>query len=115
MKFFHAYASARKKTNRISFLMTDEGNRVEKADEMGGVILKYFSEVFAAPGRIRSNVDVASPRMVSYEQNMRLTEEVSLEEFTTAVHQMHPQSIWPRRIESSILSELLEGYGKRGV
>ncbi|XP_074352031.1 uncharacterized protein LOC141691191 [Apium graveolens] len=45
-KFFHAYASARRKTNFISKLRVDGGDFVTKEEDMHRVVLDYFQTVF---------------------------------------------------------------------
>lgn len=89
-KKIHASASVRKKANQINFLMTDEGVRVDKNEDMGELVRDYFQNVFGDPGEGRSSANVDNPRKLSYEQNKMLIREVSFEEFTVAVHQMHP-------------------------
>lgn len=38
--FFHASATTRRKANRIRFLITDDGARIDKAEDMGELIKK---------------------------------------------------------------------------
>ncbi|XP_074337672.1 uncharacterized protein LOC141674870 [Apium graveolens] len=66
-KFFHASASSRKKTNRIPFLESDSGEQVANMDE--------FSE---------------EDGCVSDTHNQLLVAELSFQEFTKVVKQMHP-------------------------
>lgn len=47
-KFFHANASSKRKTNRIAYLMTDSGMRVEDHDVMCDVVKDYFLSVFTS-------------------------------------------------------------------
>lgn len=88
--FFHAYASARKKNNRVNFLMTDGGTRVDSNAGMCEIVKDYFSSIFAATDLVQPAYTNVSPRVVSNEQNQILVEEVSFDEFTEAIHQMHP-------------------------
>lgn len=89
-KFFHASATARKKANRINFLMTEDGIRIDQQEEMGKMIKEYFQGVFAEPGEINSNGNSSVPRRVSQEQNNDLVADMTFEEFTVAMNQMHP-------------------------
>lgn len=89
-KNFHAHASIRKSNNRIDFLMTDAGRKVDSDAEMGEVIHDYFSNSFAASNNVQMNRTIASPRVISAEQNQSLIADMTFEEFTEAVYQMHP-------------------------
>lgn len=89
-KFFHANASARKRNNKVSYLINDQGVRVDDHKDMCDIVSSYFTGVFAG-----DNVDMITgndscPRTSSDIQNMKLTEEVSYEDFSVAVKQMHP-------------------------
>lgn len=89
-KFFHANATARKKTNHISFLETEEGDRVDSLEDICKVVKEYSTQVFVDPGEGVPNVASSSPRIVAREHNLKLTKEVSFDKFTVAVKQMHP-------------------------
>ncbi|XP_074352491.1 uncharacterized protein LOC141691620 [Apium graveolens] len=45
-KFFHATASARRKTNRITHLDTEDGQRVENQEDMCKIVHEYFTRIF---------------------------------------------------------------------
>ena len=45
-KFFHAQASARKKSNRIEQLKNEEGDIIDKHEEMCEMAVEYFKCVF---------------------------------------------------------------------
>lgn len=45
-KFFHAHASARKKNNRVDFLITDEGTKVDGDEGMCAIVHEYFTGIF---------------------------------------------------------------------
>nr|XP_017245467.1 PREDICTED: uncharacterized protein LOC108217129 [Daucus carota subsp. sativus] len=89
-RFFHASATARKKANRINFLVNDDGVRIDKAEDMGELIKDYYQRVFEAPTEVGSNISTSSPRIVNQMQNQALTADVSYEEFSVAMSQMHP-------------------------
>ncbi|KAL8124645.1 hypothetical protein AgCh_012338 [Apium graveolens] len=57
---------------------------------MCNVVGDYFSNIFAKPDSMNNSEVEASPRLVTEAQNEKLTEEVTFEEFTLAVNQMHP-------------------------
>lgn len=57
---------------------------------MGKVVYDYFSKVFAEKGRVVYQSTTVSPRKVTREQNSQLTREVSFEELTKVINQMHP-------------------------
>lgn len=94
-KFFHASASARKKTNHIAYLETTTGVRVEDHDGMCNVVKDYFFQVFMDPGEESLNQQnhyATSTRTVTNAQNMELIKEASFEEFSLVVKQMHPDN-----------------------
>lgn len=78
-RFFHSFASARRKANRITCLVTDEGVRLEKSEDMGKLIKEYYQRVFAAPTGMRSNVNNDCPSIVTQVQNSELIAEVTFE------------------------------------
>lgn len=89
-KFFHANATARRKTNHITFLMDDNGERIENHEAMCEVVKNYYQEIFKGNPN-NENVQLTNvERCVTNEQNENLVSEVSFEEFTLAIKQMHP-------------------------
>lgn len=93
-RFFHASATARRKSNRINYLMSDNGTKVDTAEEMREMIVDYFKHVFAESLSNRSNSNVTSPRVITQEQNDFLTANVSFEEFTNSMSKMHPDKAY---------------------
>lgn len=89
-RFFHAHAFARKKANFINFLETEDGVQVDDSDGMCNIVKDYFARVFGEPVNTSNNYETSCPRKVTREQNDRLIKEVTLEEFTMAIKQMHP-------------------------
>lgn len=89
-RFFHASASAGKKVNHISYLETEDGVMVENTEGMCNIVKDYFAKVFAESRRDLQTVGTSSPRSVMEEQNQWLTEEVTMQEFTVAINQIHP-------------------------
>lgn len=89
-KLFHASATTRKKANKISFLINNEGERVQDQEGMCEVVMEYFSTLFSEADNNVSIPDIAGYRTVTTAQNDRLTKEFSFEEFSLAITQMHP-------------------------
>ncbi|XP_057794267.1 uncharacterized protein LOC131010650 [Salvia miltiorrhiza] len=91
-KFFHAMASARRKKNTIIRLLRDDGDWTASNEEIQDVALNYFSNLFDEPSQqmdYHRILDKLNP-CINEDMNGNLTREFSLEEFSTAVSQMHP-------------------------
>lgn len=88
--FFHSSASARKKTNRINFLINNDGVRVQDQEGMCEVVKEYFTTLFTGDVNSVVTSELVGHMNVSEEQNKRLIEGFSFEEFTIVVKQMHP-------------------------
>lgn len=88
-KFFHASATSRKKSNHISSLQTEDGATIIDHEGMCLVVKEYYESIFAGSAEVEIE-DMVSANMVSTEQNNKLVEEMTFEEFTAAVKQMHP-------------------------
>lgn len=88
-RFFHASATSRKKANRISCLVTDSGVRTDEHEGMCLIVQQYYGDIFKASEYVQ--VEESEARfMISEDQNMDLVADVSFEEFTVALKQMHP-------------------------
>lgn len=89
-KFFHASASARKKANHLLFLETDSGEEISNHADMCQVVKDYYTAVFTSG----HNADILqlddSERRITEEQNHMLVAEMTFEEFSVAIKQMHP-------------------------
>jgi hypothetical protein len=61
--YFHSFASARKKNNRIKKLRREDGMEVEEGGELTNYILSYFQDLFSAQGgdRIAELLAVVQP------------------------------------------------------
>lgn len=68
----------------------DNGDRVEDQEGMCSVVSDYFTLLFTGEVEEGSLSQDRGIRTISLEQNVKLTEDFSFEEFTTAVKQMHP-------------------------
>lgn len=89
-RFFHSSASARKKANHIHHLLDETGAKIEDNEGMGNIVKDYFKNIFtrADTGRVLDRGN--SPRVITEDQNKHLMEEMTFEEFTVAINQMHP-------------------------
>ncbi|XP_031091035.1 uncharacterized protein LOC115996030 [Ipomoea triloba] len=89
-KFYHRYASARKKKNTLSKLKNDEGVWVE-GDAMQSVILNYFNDIFHSSGSslVESFFNGITPR-VSQTDNNYLLRPFENEEVKEALFSMFP-------------------------
>lgn len=54
------------------------------------IVCNYFSKVFTEHERTVDMGNASSHRMISADQNLKLTEAFSFEEFTAALKQMNP-------------------------
>lgn len=90
-KFFHASVSARKKANYISKIVDEQGVEHTDGTEMGESAVTYFESLFE-PSMLNSydTVEVL-PILVDEGMNGLLTAPFSIEEFRTAMFQMHPE------------------------
>ena len=93
-KFFHVSSTTRKKVNHTNFLETGDGTQVSGHDEMCEMVRDYFTTVFleqsVGDSNLQSHQD-SNLRRVTSDQNKKLVKEVSFEEFTEAINQMHPE------------------------
>lgn len=71
-------------------MLNDNGERVEDHENMCGIVKQYFAGVIAGDIGETNTAQSNSPRSISRDQNEKLIEEVSFEEFTIAIKQMHP-------------------------
>lgn len=89
-RFFHKYASTRRKNNRIEKIMDNEGTWRESDVEIRNVIEDYFSQLFTAStldGKLSEREIV---KRISTADNEQLLAEVTYEEVKQAVFSMHP-------------------------
>lgn len=89
-KFFHNYATGRKKRNQIKKLKDKNGVWKENKDELQQIITEYFEDLFKASGVDGSLSDREVVNHVTLEQNQRLMRPVNGEEVQKAVFDMHP-------------------------
>lgn len=89
-KYFHAAASAKRKSNHIDFLMDDNNERVDIHAGMGTIILDNFQKLFANDIGEVTIEQIECPRRITTVENELLTKELTFDEFSLAVKQMHP-------------------------
>lgn len=89
-KYFHAAASSRKKTNHIDSLKKDDGQVLSSHEDLCSFLKEYYTNVFAATDLVADYPINMNETQVSAEQNSKLTEKLSFEEFTDDIKSMHP-------------------------
>ncbi|XP_019158174.1 PREDICTED: uncharacterized protein LOC109154890 [Ipomoea nil] len=89
-KFYHRYASARRRKNYIPRLKNDVGAWVE-GDNMRKVVLEYYAAIFTSSNTECEDpmLDNFAPRVTS-EQNTMLLRQFELEEVRSALFAMFP-------------------------
>ncbi|XP_074336591.1 uncharacterized protein LOC141673749 [Apium graveolens] len=89
-KYFHAMASARKRSNQIHKLQNKWDEWVEWDDGLQDLISDYFKNLYATDepdwGEVIDNI----PTTITVAQNIKLVKPVTNEEFKNALFQMHP-------------------------
>jgi hypothetical protein len=89
--FFHARASARKRTNRISMLRREDGSKCEDHGEMKSMVHQFYEKLFTSePALSMEGVLDAMPSKVDPHMNDMLCKPYTNEEIKTALFQMGP-------------------------
>lgn len=92
--FFNATAKNRKRANSFSVLEDADGNIVFQEDQIAGVIVNYFQELFSSmDGNSEDTVNYAMSPMVTEEQNQSLILISSPAEIKTAVLSIHADKV----------------------
>ena len=89
-KFFHASATARRKTNHITFLEDENGEHTYDHEAMCRIVKDYFTDIFSAHQAPSATPDLPVESCITAQQNEDLIAELTFEEFSLAVKQMHP-------------------------
>lgn len=79
--------------NHITHLVDAYEDRVKKYNDMCDIIRSYFTKVFAGEIEEVVGAHITSLRSTTVEQNVKLVEEASFEEFTIAIKKMYPDKI----------------------
>ncbi|KAL8156414.1 hypothetical protein AgCh_001488 [Apium graveolens] len=89
-RFFHKYASGRRKSNRMKRIKDVNGVWRETKQEIQEVVEGYFSQLFTASGEDGNIADGEAVKRVSEAENNDLIAKVTREEVRSAVFSMHP-------------------------
>ena len=88
-KFFHAQASGHKATNKVSYLVDDNGIVQSDLSTMGSIALSYFRNLFSLGLPNFDGLEISLTDVDSLEENESLVAPFSKEEFTKAIKQKH--------------------------
>lgn len=89
--FFHAKASARKRTNKINVPVREDGSKCESQGEIKGMVHDYYEHLFSSePYDSVDAVVNAIPGKVTSEMNDDLCKPYTDKEIETALFQMGP-------------------------
>lgn len=75
-KFFHAATKKRKRLNRITQLVNNEGIVIDNEEDMSGMVVDYFKHIFTGHASEVVEEGVASGRVITEEQNSRLEADI---------------------------------------
>lgn len=90
-RFFHRFASARRKSNGFQRIKNEDGDWIESDEDVQGVVTNYFSNLFMSSclnGKLSYREEV---NQVTEMENMELGAEVMAEEVHNAVFSMYPE------------------------
>ncbi|WOH11566.1 hypothetical protein DCAR_0831055 [Daucus carota subsp. sativus] len=90
-RFFHKFASGRRKNNQISRLKDRNGEWVDNVQGVQNIITEYFSTLFNSSMTAGSLSNNERVNQVTSEQNAQLMEAISGEEVKEAVFSMHAE------------------------
>nr|DAD38904.1 TPA_asm: hypothetical protein HUJ06_013226 [Nelumbo nucifera] len=112
-KYFHTAASTRKRTNRISRLMDDEGNWHDDPSSLCQVVQDYFRKLFSlSSSHAIDGFDFVDCKVLDSE-NEKLLSPFSFEEFKESVFQMHPnKSLSPDGLNPAFYQKFRPLIGK---
>jgi hypothetical protein len=89
--FFHAKASARRKTNRIDVLVREDGSVCNDQSEIKGMVHTFYEELFTSePLVTMDSVIDAIPSKVDDQMNSDLCKAYTNDEIKAALFQMGP-------------------------
>lgn len=90
-RFFHIFASARKKNNAFQRIKNMAGEWVETEEEIQDVVINYFKNIFMSSCKKRKITDREIVKKVTEEENTELKSVISAEEVKSAVFSMYPE------------------------
>lgn len=112
-RFFHAYATSRKKKNNLTYLKDDNDEMVTDHDNMCTVVKEYFVKLFGQAANVQESNYITAEAVISDVQNKRLEKEFTFEEFSTALKQMHPdKSAGPDGLNPAFYQHFWGLFGK---
>ncbi|KAL8158345.1 hypothetical protein AgCh_002874 [Apium graveolens] len=89
-KFFHVFATTRKRLNHVTKLKNEDGEMLKNHEEMCQVVKEYFQKLFYHDGREEEVIGSTIEEVITEEHNRELEADFTMEEFTEAISQMHP-------------------------
>jgi hypothetical protein len=91
MGYFHAWASYRRKTNRIAEIRDDSGQIWSSPRDIGSLLSQYFQQLFSTSGarEVDGILEVVSP-CVTTEMNVVLPRPFQSDELKVALFQIQP-------------------------
>lgn len=112
-KYFHAYATTRKRKNFVHYLKSETGEVISDQEGMCNAVEDYFKNVFSQSGDLVEEDADFNAEVITMAHNNRLTAYFTMEEFSSAIKEMHPdKSAGPDGLNPAFFSELLEINGK---
>ena len=92
--YFHAVAKNRRRANNLSVLEKSNGEMVYKEEDITKVIVEYYHTLFTSVvGERRDTVTHALQRMVTEDDNNKLTSRPSAQEIRDAVFSIHADKV----------------------
>jgi hypothetical protein len=89
--FFHSKATARKRTNRISALVREDGSVCEDQTEIKSMVHHFYENLFSSEPVVSMDAVLdAIPLKVDDQMNASLCKEYTNEEIKTVIFQMGP-------------------------
>ncbi|KAL0448586.1 UNVERIFIED_CONTAM: putative mitochondrial protein [Sesamum latifolium] len=92
-RYFHSHASTRRRQNTIMRLRDEEGVWKEGEEDIQGILLRYFREIFTSSGpseaELNTVLSLMQPRVTS-EMNQSLTTSFTAAEVKQAIFGMFP-------------------------
>ncbi|XP_074346352.1 uncharacterized protein LOC141685128 [Apium graveolens] len=89
-RFFHKYASTRRKNNQVQRLKDENGVWRENVEDIQNIITRYFSQLFQVSTKDGKLSEREKVNQITDEDNAALLEEVSDMEVKMEVFSMHP-------------------------
>ncbi|XP_074346861.1 uncharacterized protein LOC141685668 [Apium graveolens] len=112
-RYFHAYATSRRKQNQAGYLKDESGAVINKHEEMCELVKGYFSRIFGGTKRLEMNSLDEQEAVITEEQNRDLIAEFKIEEFSEAIKQMHPdKSAGPDGLNPAFYQHFWGLFGK---